>query len=60
MKILVDKNWVHLLMRDGHHFEVECPSHKVAAKLKSVIELGIADIIEQLNLEGQDEPIRRD
>lgn len=60
MKILIDKNWVYLLMRDGHHFELECPSPEVASKLKSVIEIGIADTIEQLNLEGrvEDGPIR--
>ena len=61
MRILVDGNWVVLLMRDGHYFELELPDDRSAHKLRSVLELAIADTIEQLQLEDNPNgPLRGD
>ena len=54
MRILIDGNWAILLMRDGHFFELELPDSKSALKLKAVLELAVADTIEELQAEGRD------
>lgn len=41
-----------MLMKDGHYFELEMPDDVSAIKLRSVLELAVADTIEQLQLEG--------
>lgn len=58
MKIITCSNWVILLMRDSHYFELELPNKEAAEKLASVIELAIADTIEQLKMEESDGPVR--
>lgn len=61
MRIRQDETSVYLLMRDDTFFEIECPDERTATRLKATLELGIADIIEQIQLEGITEiagPIR--
>ena len=61
MRILIENNWAILLMKDGHYFELELPDNRSALKLKSVLELAIADTIEELQAEGDPNgPLRGD
>ena len=52
MRIVTNDEEVILLMRDDTYFEIACPDINTAERLKAVLELGIADIIEQIQLEG--------
>ena len=52
MRLTVEGRNLILLMRDGSYFEVGCPTSEIAAQLKGVLELGIADTIEQIQIEG--------
>lgn len=52
MRLTVEGRYLIILMRDGSYFEVESPSNEVATRLKGILELGIADTIEQIQIEG--------
>ena len=54
MRIVRDRKNVIFLMADGEQFEIACPDVSTATRLVSILEIGIADTVEQL-MEEQDD-----